>query len=237
MEKVVAWLKWRLGYHSTAKLDEPSHPIYTELIALVSSLIDVTLPFLYIIYSTKEQPEITTPTTPCRKVAISESFIVGSDVATLISWCYVCVCDMCQVYWIETNCCFLLFLPRMPVLHPMYPSIFLLWTHHVWCMSTGLEFCPSQDRRIRQVELNHHNVTMVQILRNLRQPPVLVGTAICVMSCLFSSTSTITMWFPVSKNRSGRLLEHPPSILLSHVQILCWNFAIRKDVTVVSFVL
>ncbi len=49
----------------TAELGESSHPLYTDLIALVSSLIDMALPFLYIIYSTKDQPEITIPTTPC----------------------------------------------------------------------------------------------------------------------------------------------------------------------------
>ncbi len=47
-------------------LGEPSRPLYTDLIAVVSSLIDITLPFLYTIYSTKEQTEITTATTPCR---------------------------------------------------------------------------------------------------------------------------------------------------------------------------
>ncbi len=70
---------WTLGCHTTAELGEPSHPLYTDLIAFVSSLIDVALPFLYIIYSTKEQSEITTPITPCRKVrdkvAISENLL------------------------------------------------------------------------------------------------------------------------------------------------------------------
>ncbi len=62
------------GYDENAELGDPSsHPLYTYLIALVSSLIDVTLSFLYIIYSTKEQPGITTHTTPCCKVVISES--------------------------------------------------------------------------------------------------------------------------------------------------------------------
>ncbi len=32
-----------------------------------------------------------------------------------------------------------------------------------------------------RIEPNHHSVTMVQILRNLHQPPVLAGTVICVV--------------------------------------------------------
>ncbi len=40
------------GYDATAELGEPSHPLYTDLIALVSLLIDVALPFLYVIYTT-----------------------------------------------------------------------------------------------------------------------------------------------------------------------------------------
>ncbi len=74
IEKVITWLMMCTlgGYDANAELGDPSsHPLYTDLIASVSSLIDVALPFLCIIYSTKEQPEITTPTTPCRKVAIS----------------------------------------------------------------------------------------------------------------------------------------------------------------------
>ncbi len=47
-------------------------------------------------------------------------------------------------------------------------------------MSTATEFCPSQDVRI---ESNHHSVTMVHILRNLHQPPVLAGTVIFAVLC------------------------------------------------------
>ncbi len=41
----------------TAELGEPLHPLYTDLMALASSLIDVAFLPLYITYSTKEQPE------------------------------------------------------------------------------------------------------------------------------------------------------------------------------------
>ncbi len=94
---------WTLGHHVNGELGEPSYPLYIDVIALVSSLIDVALPFLYIIYSTKEQPEITTCTTPCmiRLQYQKTCCRLGCGYLNIMMLCMcVCMCDRdtCQVY-------------------------------------------------------------------------------------------------------------------------------------------
>ncbi len=85
---------WTLGHHTTAELGESFHPLYTELVALVGSLIDVALPFLYIIYNTNEQPEITTPTTPCMiRLRYQKTCCrLGCGYHNIMMLC-MCVCD------------------------------------------------------------------------------------------------------------------------------------------------
>ncbi len=130
----------------------------------------------------------------------------------------ICFCHGCQSS-IPFN---------LPFLHHGGHTVFVM---PPWRRNLALLFT---DVFVR-IEPDHHNVTLVQILRNLHQASVLAGEVIRL--CLSSSTSTIMTWLPISKRRSGLLWEHPSSIRLSDTQPTSGNFSLRCVVTAISFVL
>ncbi len=119
-----------------------------------------------------------------------------------------------RVYFSSSN---LFFLPRFLIYRSMRPSIFYIVdtpSLGVYVDGVGISpfsgsMYPSGLNRIITMWrwFKSCEISIIRLFSQVRS----------YVSCLFSSTSTIATWLPMSKNRSGRLLEPPPSILLSYI--------------------